>query len=90
MIKKLVKYNAPLENTEKKYHINLVLGSEGYERIGKLRSKINVKSNAEVIRRALQVYEWLINEVIDNNGVCYVGEDGQESSKLQKVKMFTK
>lgn len=49
-----------------------------YERLTALRDRIEAASNAEVIRRALQLYEAVVEEAQKGNEVAIRKKDGDE------------
>ena len=49
-----------------------------YERLTTLRERVEAASNAEVIRRALQLYEWVVDESEKGHEVAIRMNDGDE------------
>lgn len=46
--------------------VTLEFTPEAFERLQSLQRKVDASSNAEVVRRALKVYEWLWTELRSN------------------------
>ena len=56
------------------------MAKPSFERLNKLRDKIEATSHAEVIRRALRLYEAMIDEVDKGNEVSIKSADGKETT----------
>lgn len=54
-------------------------------RIHKIRQRMEIKSDVEVIARALSLYELLTDEVTEGNKVMIVNEEGEITNEEVKI-----
>ena len=66
--------------TDKKVRVTLDLSPPFYERLEQLEQLVDAGTKANVIRQALQVYEYLAQKTLDGHTFKAVGKDGQEET----------
>jgi hypothetical protein len=49
------------------------------EKLQTLMDRVGTNSAAEIIRRALRVYEWALEEAEAGKRICAIGQDGEGS-----------
>jgi len=64
---------------KKTTRVQFEMAEQSYDRMMALRDKIEASSHAEVIRRALQLYEALIDETEKGNEIAVRSKDGAET-----------
>ena len=57
---------------------------EAYERLQRLKEKTEANTTAQVIKSALRLYEYVIEESLKGNGFCLRKTDG----KIEDLKIF--
>ncbi len=66
------------KSKEKKVRVTLDLSPPFYERLEQLEQLVDAGTKANVIRQALQVYEYLAQKTLDGYSFRAVDQDGQE------------
>lgn len=79
--KRAARVNLPLgkSKTRTVTRVQLDLPPHSMERLSNIKQKTEAASYAEVIRRAVQLYETLINELIEGNEFMIRDRDGNVS-----------
>ena len=77
MTTKTKKESTPDEEGVKRHRVQLDFSTEAYERLIRIRSRSEAATNAEVVRNALRLYDWFLEQrskdarfqVVDNGEV---------------------
>lgn len=73
----------PQPSRRGKERVQLDFSHESLERLEQLREKIGANTRAEVIRQALRLYEWFINETDPDSMIQITDRDGEILSKFR-------
>jgi hypothetical protein len=66
-----------------KERVQLDFSPEALKRLEQLREKVGASTRAEVIRQALRLYEWFIEETDSDTMILLSGKDGEILSKFR-------
>jgi hypothetical protein len=77
MTTKTKKESSPDEEGVKRHRVQLDFSPEAYERLNRIRSRSDAATNAEVVRNALRLYDWFLEQtskdarfqIVDNGDV---------------------
>ena len=77
MTTKTKKESTPDEEGVKRHRVQLDFSAEAYERLIRIRSRSEAATNAEVVRNALRLYDWFLEQrsrdarfqIVDNGDV---------------------
>jgi hypothetical protein len=72
-----------------KERVQLDFAPEALQRLDDIKQKTGATTRAEVVRNALRVYEWLVNEV-DPDSTIKVVNKSNEATDILKVKLLIK
>jgi len=64
-----------LERGEQRHRVQLDFSSEAHERLQRLREKAEARTNAELVRNSLRLYEWLLDEKARGFRLALVRDD---------------
>lgn len=78
----------PIDKEAKKQRVVLDMSPNAVQRLDDLKQTIEADSRAAVIRNALQLYEWFIQEVSQNKDVFVGHLDDEPPNTLTKIKIF--
>ena len=62
MTTKTKKESSPDEEGVKRHRVQLDFSPEAYERLSRIRSRSDAATNAEVVRNALRLYDWFLEQ----------------------------
>ena len=60
------------------HRVQFDFSEDAYNKLTKIRTAAGAKSNAEVVRDALAVYEWFVRQTKEGNSIKVTSPDGQE------------
>lgn len=63
------------EGGEQRHRVELELTPSAFERLKEIRELAGAKTNGELVRNALRVYEWFLNQRSSRRRILTVGED---------------
>ena len=63
--------------TQGRVRVQLDFSQDAFDRLQALKDAIDARSNAEVIRKALQVFEWVYTKRREGSGLQLVRKDGK-------------
>lgn len=66
------------KTSDKKIRVTLDLSPQFFERLEKLEALADAGTKANLIRQALQTYEFLVSRALDGDTLCSVGRDGRK------------
>ena len=77
MTTKTKKESSPDEEGVKRHRVQLDFSPEAYERLNRIRTRSDAATNAEVVRNALRLYDWFLEQrsrdarfqIVDNGEV---------------------
>ena len=77
MTTKTKRESGPDEEGVKRHRVQLDFSPEAYERLNRIRSRSDAATNAEVVRNALRLYDWFLEQtskdarfqIVDNGDV---------------------
>ena len=77
MTTKTKKESSPDEEGVKRHRVQLDFSPEAYERLNRIRTRSDAATNAEVVRNALRLYDWFLEQrskdarfqIVDNGDV---------------------
>jgi metal-responsive CopG/Arc/MetJ family transcriptional regulator len=72
-----------------KERVQFDFAPEALQRLDGIKLKTGATTRAEVVRNALRVYEWLVNE-IDPDSTIKVVNKSNETTDMLKVKLLLK
>ena len=73
----LEKQKKSIANNEPTRHrLQLDFSPEAFEKIEALKNKADVRSNGELVRNSLRLYEWFIEQLRNNHKILVAKEDG--------------
>jgi hypothetical protein len=70
---------------EKATRVQMDLSPSSFERLNRLKEMVEAKTYTEVMKDALRLYEWIVQEESDGSDFLVRTKDGE----LEKVKIFT-
>ena len=70
---------------DKRIRLQLDFTEDGLNRIDKLRSALNAKSNAEVVRTAVRLLEWFIAHEKAGDKVYVVDSDNKTQRQVELI-----
>ncbi len=59
-----------------RHRLQLDFSPEAFEKIEALRNKADIRSNSELVRNSLRLYEWFIEQLNNNHKILVSKEDG--------------
>jgi hypothetical protein len=62
MTTKTKKESSPDEEGVKRHRVQLDFSPEAYERLNRIRTRSDAATNAEVVRNALRLYDWFLEQ----------------------------
>jgi hypothetical protein len=62
MITKVKKNGTPGETNARRHRLQLDFSTEAYERLLRIRDRSEATTNAEVVRNALRLYDWFLEQ----------------------------
>lgn len=77
MTTKTKKESSPDEEGVKRHRVQLDFSPEAYERLNRIRTRFDAATSAEVVRNALRLYDWFLEQtskgakfqIVDNGDV---------------------
>jgi len=79
----------PVNKQANKVRVVLDMSPGAVKRLDKLKADIEAESRAAVVRNALQIYEWLLQEVAQSGKEVFVGKKPDSlPSTLTHIKIF--
>lgn len=72
-----------------KERVQFDFSSESLQRLDDVKAKTGATTRAEVVRNALRLYEWLVNEV-DAEGTVKVFDKDNEVTSIFKAQLLLK
>lgn len=66
-----------------KERVQLDFSSDSLERLEKLKDRVGASTRAEVIRQALRLYEWFINETEPDSTILILDGEDEINSKFK-------
>jgi hypothetical protein len=72
-----------VDNEEARRRVQLDFSTEAYERLIQLRTKSEAKTNAEVVRNALRLYDWFLDQ--KRSGYKIQVTDGEVTREIELV-----
>lgn len=73
----------PQPSRKGKERVQLDFSPESLERLEQLKEAVGASTRAEVIRQALRLYEWFINETDPTSTVQITDSDGEIRAKFK-------
>jgi hypothetical protein len=70
---------------EKATRVQMDLSPSSFERLNRLKEMVEAKTYTEVMKDALRLYEWIVQEESDGSDFLVKTKDGV----LEKIKIFT-
>ena len=70
---------------EKATRVQMDLSPSSFERLNRLKDMVEAKTYTEVMKDALRLYEWIVQEESDGSDFLVKTKDGV----LEKIKIFT-
>ena len=74
---------AELTSSKKKERVQLDFSTESLERLDELKEKIGASTRAEVVRQALRLFEWFVNETEPSSTIRITNGDGETTSMFK-------
>lgn len=68
-------------NADRKIRMSVDLSSRSYDRLERLREAVGAQSKADVLRDALQIYEWVVQKT-QGGGEFFVREKDGEPQQV--------
>jgi hypothetical protein len=72
-----------MKSEEQRHRVQLDFSAQAYEKLVELRKKSDLKSNAEVVRNALRLYEWFLQQKREGYALQIVRND--EAKEIEFV-----
>ena len=69
--------------SKKKERVQLDFSTEALERLDELKEKTGASTRAEVVRQALRLYEWFVNETEPNSTIRITNSQGETTSMFK-------
>ncbi len=66
-----------------KERVQLDFSADSLERLEKLKERVGASTRAEVIRQALRLYEWFINETEPDSTILILDREDEITSKFK-------
>jgi metal-responsive CopG/Arc/MetJ family transcriptional regulator len=66
-----------------KERVQLDFSADSLERLEKLKERVGASTRAEVIRQALRLYEWFINETEPESTVLILDRENEIAAKFK-------
>lgn len=59
-----------------RYRVQLEFNDDGMKRLARLREELDARTNAELVRNALRLYEWYAAQKKENRKIHVINTDG--------------
>lgn len=73
----------PIAEKKGKERVQLDFSSEALERLDDLKETTGASTRAEVVRQALRLYEWFINETEPNSTIQIIDSNNETTSRFK-------
>ncbi len=71
------------QGTQEKIRVQFEFVPEAYARLEALKLATDASTRAEVVRNALRLYEWFVNEAKADSTIMSIDEKGQVTSQFK-------
>jgi hypothetical protein len=75
--------SSELTSAKKKERVQLDFSADALDRLDELKEKVGASTRAEVVRQALRLYEWFVNETEPDSTIRITDSGGETTSMFK-------